>query len=149
MSPRFTIKLEILLKDHLLKDVPVNQATRIIQNVPFFKLINSHVQICYQNPDRVLIISGIRKEKIKEWLGLRSNEMGERIEPIRNVNLGSWHFLEFSNPEWASLAQRFLRGKKGEVDLQEIEKKSAKDKKETDCFSYKIPSRRVRIILLS
>lgn len=41
---------------------------QVIQAVPFFVLSKTHVQISYPNPERVLIVSGIKKDKLKEWM---------------------------------------------------------------------------------
>lgn len=68
MSPKFMIHLDILIKDQLFKNLTNAQAMQVIQAVPFFTLSKTHAQISYPNPERVLIVSGIKKDKLKEWM---------------------------------------------------------------------------------
>lgn len=68
MSPKFMIHIDILIKDQLFKNLTNAQAMQVIQAVPFFILSKNHVQISYHNPERVLIVSGIKKDKLKEWM---------------------------------------------------------------------------------
>lgn len=56
-------------------------------------------------------------------------DRNEKNQFIRNINLGSWHILEFSSAEGAATAQRFVRGQKTDIDFQESERKLSKDKK--------------------
>lgn len=55
------LRISVLAKDPILKDFSFSCIEQVLKDVPFFNVTSTHIRIEYENADRVLIVTGIRK----------------------------------------------------------------------------------------